>query len=241
MSADLLARVPAAYRHLVPEHGKSPWSPSKTATARVPNPMPVPTVHEACGGPVVIAHHTEVYGREFHEWPWMYRCHRCDASVGMHPFTSIPLGTLADKALRTTRTACKQPFELLWKGGRVSRTEAYEGLAAHLGIELDACHFGLFNAEQCHAAKAWAVAELRRRAGQPSTVQRSCKACHKTFTARSADVKRGWAQFCSKRCKAVEQEHRTGQFAALLRRADFDDEAAAGHPMAGGYHGHGQL
>ena len=157
-------RVPAEYRHLVPEHGKSPWVPSKKATARVPDRLPAPTVHEACGGAVVIAHHSEVYGREFHEWPWLYRCARCDAHVGMHPFTSIPLGTLADKALRATRTSCKQPFELLWKHKRMNRNEAYAGLAAHLGIELSACHFGLFNAEQCRAARDWAVAELRRRA-----------------------------------------------------------------------------
>jgi hypothetical protein len=53
----------------------------------------------------------------------------------------------------------------------------------------------------------------------PTRVERKCenKQCGKSFTARFADVKRGWARFCSKSCKAVKQEQRTGQYAALLR------------------------
>lgn len=156
-----LADVPEKYRRLIPSHGKSPWLPSRKATARVPDPMPAPTVHETCGGPVGIAHHSEVYGREYHDWPWLYRCTNCDAQVGMHPFTNIPLGTLADKALRNERKACKQPFEMLWQHGRMGRAEAYAALAAHLGIDVSACHFGLFDAAQCQAAKDWAVAKLR--------------------------------------------------------------------------------
>ena len=42
--------------------------------------------------------------------------------------------------------------------------------------------------------------------------------CGKSFTARTADRKRGWARFCSKSCKAKEQESRTGQYAALKAR-----------------------
>lgn len=42
-------------------------------------------------------------------------------------------------------------------------------------------------------------------------VQRKCENCGALFTARSADVKRGWAKFCSKSCKAVKQESRTHQ------------------------------
>lgn len=34
--------------------------------------------------------------------------------------------------------------------------------------------------------------------------------------AKAADVKRGWAKFCSKRCKAIEQERRTGQYAEMV-------------------------
>lgn len=42
--------------------------------------------------------------------------------------------------------------------------------------------------------------------------ERTCKSCGKQFVARVADAKRGWARFCSKSCKAIEQEQRTGQY-----------------------------
>lgn len=51
-----------------------------------------------------------------------------------------------------------------------------------------------------------------------SMTQRTCKTCKKPFQARTADVKRGWARYCSKSCKAIKQEQRTGQFAELLSR-----------------------
>lgn len=162
--AEVPALVPAEFRELIGDHGKSPWNPSRKATARVVNPLPAPE-RCACGRPVEIFHHLQVYGREFSDWPWMYRCEPCDASVGMHPFTNIPLGTLANKALRETRKACKQPFELLWQTGRMDRAAAYGGLARHLRIPVEECHFGWFDAETCQRARDWAVKSLR---GQPA-------------------------------------------------------------------------
>ena len=52
----------------------------------------------------------------------------------------------------------------------------------------------------------------------PKMVQRVCKnrRCGAAFMARSADVNRGWARFCSKSCKASHQEARTGQYARHL-------------------------
>lgn len=56
-----------------------------------------------------------------------------------------------------------------------------------------------------------------------ASVDRVCECCKRHFTARSVDVKRGWARFCSKSCKARAQEARTGQYAALQSSAmDFD-------------------
>lgn len=39
-----------------------------------------------------------------------------------------------------------------------------------------------------------------------ATVEVACKWCKQSFTARTADRKRGWARFCSKTCKASEQK-----------------------------------
>lgn len=33
-----------------------------------------------------------------------------------------------------------------------------------------------------------------------------CRCCEKPFSARVADRDRGWAQYCSKKCKQITQE-----------------------------------
>jgi len=43
-----------------------------------------------------------------------------------------------------------------------------------------------------------------------ATATYQCKRCQKPFTARTADRARGWAQFCSKSCKAIRQVQRGG-------------------------------
>lgn len=50
----------------------------------------------------------------------------------------------------------------------------------------------------------------------------NCKCCGQPFEARIADRRRGWGRFCSKSCKAVKQEQRTGQYSAYLSRRNDD-------------------
>jgi len=38
-------------------------------------------------------------------------------------------------------------------------------------------------------------------------ITRKCQRCKCEFEAREADVKRGWAKFCSKSCKAIKQTY----------------------------------
>lgn len=133
--------------------GKNPWNPSVTATVRVGNPLPVPATCPCCGSSrIECAHHEAVYGREYSDWPWMLRCLSCTATVGLHPFTNIPLGTLANKAIRDARMRAKDAFNPIWKTGFMTRGEAYAWLAKQLGIErAEDCHIGWFNEEQCNA------------------------------------------------------------------------------------------
>ena len=136
---------------------KTPWNPSKKATARVNAPLPAPTVCPNCGDDVAIVHHNDVYGRAYGVWPWLYRGvdNDCDSYVGMHPFTNIPVGTLADPSTREARKACKPAFEALWKGEAafLSRKQAYQALASQLGIPVKECHFAWFSAATCLQAR----------------------------------------------------------------------------------------
>lgn len=135
--------------------GKTPFNPSRKATARVRNVLPIPVACNLCSGPVEVITHIELYGQLYGEWPFAYRCQDCGAYVGMHPFTNIPLGTLADAEIREARKKCKPAFDKLWKHRHdFDRLSAYEWLAHEMGMPTEQCHFGWFTAEQCYKAKA---------------------------------------------------------------------------------------
>lgn len=128
---------------------------SRKALRRIKHPTAIPTECPYCKGKVELVENSEIYhGRSYGEWPYAYLCRTsdCRAYVGLHPFTDIPLGTLADKATREARNKCKPPFNAIWEGGYKTRDEAYAWLAKQLRLKPEQCHFGLMNAEQCERA-----------------------------------------------------------------------------------------
>ncbi len=132
---------------------------SHRAVKRVTNPLPVPTQCPHCRASVELVSNARIYGREYGKWPFVYRCMDadCDAYVGLHPHTDIPLGPLANKAEREARKAHKPAFERLYRGRRArfaSRSDAYQWLADQLGIPVSQCHWGWFNVDQAERAGA---------------------------------------------------------------------------------------
>lgn len=125
---------------------------SRRALRRVKNPLPAPTCCPYCEGPVALVSNAEVYGREYGAWPYLYLCRACDAYVGLHPDTDIPLGKLADRELREARKESKGVFQSLSARQGWSRTEAYKWLADRMGIPVGECHFGWFDLERCEQA-----------------------------------------------------------------------------------------
>ena len=130
----------------------TPWNPSRSATARVKDVLPPPETCPYCGGPVELVNNSEIYGREYGKWPWAYRCMPCEAYVGLHPYTNLPLGTLANYELREARKRAKSLFQPLWQNMRTTRSGAYHWLAQRMGIPPERCHFGWFTLEQCQQA-----------------------------------------------------------------------------------------
>ncbi len=51
-------------------------------------------------------------------------------------------------------------------------------------------------------------------------VVKPCQWCGKDHEVRRADLNRGWGKYCSKRCKAMDQESRTGQNAGYQERSE---------------------
>ena len=81
-----------------------------------------------------------------------YICARypvCDCYVGVHPGTDRPMGTLADKALRQKRRQAHAVFDALWRGGAMSRKQAYRLLQLYLGVPEEDAHIAKFSTERC--------------------------------------------------------------------------------------------
>lgn len=132
---------------------------SRKALKRVKDPAPIPTQCEHCAGKVELVSHTEIYSREYGDWPYAYLCTGCGAYVGLHPNTDIPLGTLATPEMREARKRGKGVFLALSK--RFSdRNTQYKWLAERMGIPASECHWGLFTVEQAKQAERICYQEL---------------------------------------------------------------------------------
>lgn len=136
-----------------PSNPVTPWNPSRRAVAKVKNPLPVPDRCPHCRGACSIVPNSQIYGRPYGEWPWAVLCSGCRAYVGLHPYTGIPLGTLATAAIRDARRRAKDLFNPLWRDGAMTRTEAYAWLAQAMGIaNVEYCHIAWFDVAECERA-----------------------------------------------------------------------------------------
>jgi hypothetical protein len=104
-----------------------------------------------------------------------YWCPADDAYVGTHAATGEPLGTLANAYLRRLRNQVHAVFDPLWRDAALRdvgstknqrlkkpkpfeyfipqhRGAAYAALAEAMGLTVDQCHIGMFDAKQCGLA-----------------------------------------------------------------------------------------
>lgn len=140
---------PRAYLHTHLEAPRPLPHVSRKALKRVKHAVAPITTCNACAGPVEIVNNSEIYGKEYGAWPYAYICNTCDAYVGIHPDTDIPLGTLANEQLRGARKAAKGHFFRVLKAKRWERNDAYAKLARLMGIPPEECHFGMFDLHRC--------------------------------------------------------------------------------------------
>lgn len=105
---------------------------------------PIPTECIYCQSPVIFTSNSVIYGREYGNGK-VYKCTGCDAYVGVHTGTKIPLGRLANRELRDLKKQCHAMFDPVWKQNKnIKREQAYGRLANCLGINIHECHFGWF-------------------------------------------------------------------------------------------------
>jgi hypothetical protein len=119
------------------------------------------------GGDVIYPHRPDLAEK------WFWLCAPCDAYVGTHKGTQIPLGTPAKADLRCARSKLHDlMLDPLWKTApdcgayddardnprarkhiqNSARHRVYAFLAHKLGLSVDETHTGMFTIEQCRAA-----------------------------------------------------------------------------------------
>lgn len=128
---------------------------SRRALARVRDRIEPPTACHCCGGPVKLTNNRDIYnGQSFGDWPYVYRCAQCQAYVGLHPDTDLPLGIMADRQTIQARKEAKTVFQrvVLVRHSR-DRNAGYAWLARALEIPTSVCHFGMFDHARALAAR----------------------------------------------------------------------------------------
>lgn len=114
-----------------------------------------PTTCNICGGPVIYASNSRIYGREYGSG-FCYLCECCGAYVGTHkPRPKEALGLLADERMRRGKMMCHSLFDAMWRGKpkpHKTRNKLYAWLAKQMGISISDCHFGYFDIDQLKEA-----------------------------------------------------------------------------------------
>lgn len=89
-----------------------------------------------------------------------WSCYPCEAYVGVHKGTEIPLGSLADAKLRERRMDVHHYFDQMWRfailkrsiSKREARGAAYAWLAAEMGMMPVECHIAMMDLDECALA-----------------------------------------------------------------------------------------
>lgn len=107
----------------------------------------------ACGSRAYLRPASVVYGDKAPDPDAKYyvcgRYPACDCYVAAHRKTMLPMGTLADKALRKKRHDAHVALDSLWKNGVMSRKEAYRLLQLSMGLPAEEAHIAKFSAARC--------------------------------------------------------------------------------------------
>lgn len=138
----------------------------------------------ACGSRAYLRPASVVYGDKAPDPDAKYyvcgRYPACDCYVAAHRKTMLPMGTLADKALRKKRHDAHVALDSLWKNGIMSRKEAYRLLQLSMGLPAEDAHTRFVN--EAFLSRRRKVCTGVVRIGLKKAVSGSHEYCVATFT-----------------------------------------------------------
>ena len=91
-----------------------------------------------------------------------------DSYVRVHPGTTIPMGTVANKKLRTMRKDAHKYFNQIYYRGIMTKQEAYQWLSEFMGLPMDSTHIGMMGEYYCQMVIDECQKVLSRNAGSYS-------------------------------------------------------------------------
>ncbi len=105
-----------------------------------------------CGAQAKLHPGSFVYGPSAKPGSLLYVCDRypaCDAYVGAHQNSKLPMGTLANGDLRHKRIEAHRSLNWLWRSGLMTKGQAYKWLQAKLGLSKEQTHIAKFSDYLC--------------------------------------------------------------------------------------------
>ena len=106
-----------------------------------------------CGAQAHLRPSSVVYGERTDDpEAKLYVCGRypaCDAYVGAHKDSLLPMGTLADRNLRRKRMEAHSAMERLIQSRVMTRKEAYRWLQTQMGLPQSEAHIARFSELRC--------------------------------------------------------------------------------------------
>lgn len=110
-----------------------------------------PTRCPYCGGTIIFRSADGIY-QDNSRNTMLYVCSHypaCDTYVRTHAGTKIPVGTLANKELRSLRKEAHHYFDQLYKSGLMTKEDAYGWLAAAIDAPMSQAHIGYLGEYYC--------------------------------------------------------------------------------------------
>lgn len=162
--------------------------------------MPEPTVCNNCGSnQIAFINNAFIYGKPVGDWPYLWFCYECKASVHSHRGTRSPLGTMAGTEIKTLRIAAHRAFDCLWLTDRIlDRNDAYLWLADKLGLEVSKCHIGMLTKQQLKLVETLSIEFVR-----------TSKAQQRKNQIKDNKIKRQ-QETLSRRLRTEKRDHRNG-------------------------------
>ena len=105
-----------------------------------------------CGAQAMLRPAHVVHGNQAKQGQYLYVCNRypkCDAYVGVHAKSLLPLGTLANGDLRHKRILAHRAFEQLQRTCKMEKWQAYQWLQAKFSLRRDQAHIAKFSVYMC--------------------------------------------------------------------------------------------